>query len=162
MIEAFRTPPVKKSRRFFTLLLWALGIRRLEADSEYGEALARYRSWSTWPVSIMSIAVFILIAVKISLMVTGFIYAFTALNPEDVVMQYSLDTPVQEIILRSMTSIALEVAHSVPLWHTIPLVIMWLLAFVLDFIVSATLAENKGKWWKTHWGGIITALITIP
>jgi len=111
---------------------------------------------------VMSIGVFALIAVKIYLVMSTFLNAFNSLDPEAVVNAHSLSTPVHEIVMSTMLSIANEVMHAVPLALTIPLLILWLLAFVIDFIVAATLANNKKLWWKRHWGGIITALITIP
>jgi hypothetical protein len=110
----------------------------------------------------MSIGVFALIAVKLYLIMSTFLNAFNNLDPETVVNQYSLSTPVEEIVMSSMFSIANEVMHAVPLALTIPLLILWLLAFVIDFIVAASLANDKKLWWKRHWGGVITALITIP
>lgn len=151
-----------KKRGFGAWLLWALGIRRPSADSDYGPKLAAYRRWSTWPVTLMSIAVFILIAVKISLAMTAFITTFNSLDPETVVTQYELNTPVTVIIVNVMTELVMAVLHSIPWYIQYPLLVMWLLAFVIDFIVAATLANNKKQWWKTHWGGIITAIITIP
>lgn len=147
---------------FGSWLLWALGIRRPRADADYGEALLRYRSWSTWPVSIMSMAVFLLIAVKISILIGALTSTFNSLSPEAVVLEYSLNTPIPEILAITMFGIIAEVLHAVPLWLMIPLWLMWFLAFVVDFIVCAVLATPKGKWWKTHWGGIITAILTIP
>lgn len=153
---------VKPRRRFWTLLLWALGVRQLKADDEYGASLARYRRYSSWPVSIMSVAVFILIAVKITLITTAFITAFHALNPATVVMQHSLGAPVQEIVTSTMFGLMGSIIGVVPLWLTIVLWVLWTLVFVLDFTISATLADDKGKWWKRHWAGILTALITFP
>ncbi len=148
--------------RFWTWFLWALGIRTPSSDSEYGEKLAAYRRWSSLPVLIMSMSVFVLIAVKIYFVMSTFINAFNSLDAEAVVAQYNLSTPVEEIVLGSMMGIIQEVLHAVPLWLYIPLIILWLLAFVVDFIVAATLAQDKKLWWKRHWGGIITALVTIP
>lgn len=110
----------------------------------------------------MSLIVFVLIAVKLYLLMSAFINAFNALDPESVVNQYSLSTPIEEIVAGSMMGIAQELMHAVPLALTLPLLVLWLLAFVIDFIVAATLADNKKLWWKRHWGGIITALVTIP
>lgn len=145
-----------------TWILWALGIRTPRADSEYGERLANYRRWSGLPVSIMSMAVFLLIIVKLVMVFTAFFAAFNELDPEAIVLQYSLSTPVETIVIGVMAELFLAVWGAFPLYLHIPLILMWLLAFVVDFIVAATLAENKKLWWKRHWGGIITAIITIP
>lgn len=153
---------MKPKNRFWLWVLWALGARTPSSDSEYGERLARYRRWSSLPVMVMSIGVFTLIAVKIYLVISAFLNAFNSLDPETAVNSHSLSTPVHELVMTSLLSIAHEVMHAVPLALTIPLLILWLLAFVVDFIVAATLANNKKLWWKRHWGGVITALITIP
>jgi len=156
------TPVTPQKNRFWVWFLWALGVRTPSSDSEYGEKLAAYRRWSSIPVMVMSLAVFVLIGVKIFIVMSAFIGAFNALDPEVVVTQYNLNTPVEQIVLNSMGGIIQEVLHAVPLGLHIPLIILWLLAFVIDFVIAATLAENKKLWWKRHWGGIVTALVTIP
>lgn len=155
------TKPAQKNR-FWLWVLWALGVRTPASDAEYGKALARYRSWSSIPVLVMSLAVFALIALKITLVMSAFISAFNSQDLEAVVGSYELSTPVEQIILLTMLDLVQQAAHAFPLYLHIPLIVLWLLAFVVDFIVAATLAENKALWWKRHWGGIITALITIP
>ena len=152
----------KPRNRFGLWFLWALGVRTLSSDSEYGERLANYRKWSTIPVITMSITVFVLIAVKITLAMIAFVNAFNALDPETVIAQHDLNTPVITIVAGTMGTILTAVLHSFPLYLEIPLILLWLLAFVVDFIVAAVLAENKKLWWRRHWGGIVTALFTIP
>lgn len=152
----------KSKSRFWTWVLWAVGIRTASSDSEYGEKLTNYRKWSTTPVIIMSMGVFVLIAIKLTIAMTAFFEAFNALNPESVVSQHDLGTPVLQIVMSSMSGVLTAVVSSIPLWVELPLIILWLLAFVVDFIVAASLANNKKLWWKRHWGGVVTALVTIP
>lgn len=156
-------PTVEKpKRRFWSLFLWALGIRKLGADNEYGPALAHYRRWSRWPVSVLSILVFVLIATKLTIVVSAFMAAFQQLDPQTVVMQHSLHVPTMEIIMSTMTGLMGAVIHAIPFWLTITLWLSWLLAFVVDFIVCAVLATHKNLWWKRHWAGLITTIITFP
>lgn len=156
--------PVTAQRKsgFGTWFLWALGVRTPQSDSEYGEKLVKYRKWSSKPVTIASILVFVLIAVKLVLVFNAFFTAFNNLDAERIVLQHGLSTPVVTIVIGVFAEILGAVLHAVPWFVTAPLIILWLAAFVIDFIVAATLAENKKLWWKRHWGGIITALITIP
>lgn len=143
-------------------ILWALGIRSPGADAEYGERLARYRRWSSVPVATMSIAVFFLIFGKIYFAYLAIKATMETFNEDTVVAQYLGGMSEGDIIADFMGRMADSVLHASPLWLQIPLLILWLLAFVIDFIVAATLATNKKKWWRKHWGGIITAIVTLP
>jgi hypothetical protein len=143
-------------------ILWALGIRTPGADAEYGETLARYRKWSSLPVAVMSMAVFILIFGKIYYAYLAIKATMETFNEATVVAQYLGGMSEGDIILDFMGRMADSVLHASPLWLQLPLLILWLLAFVIDFIVAASLATNKKRWWRKHWGGIITAIVTLP
>lgn len=143
-------------------ILWALGIRTPGADAEYGEKLARYRRWSSLPVAIMSMAVFVLILGKIYYAYLAIKATLDTFNEATVVAQYMGGMSESDIILDFMGRMADSVLHASPLWLQLPLLVLWLLAFVIDFIVAATLATNKKRWWRKHWGGIITAFVTLP
>lgn len=143
-------------------VLWALGIRTPGADAIYGEKLANYRKWSSIPVAAMSIAVFVLIIGKIYFAVQAITAVMSTFNEETVVAQYLSGISEADIIADFLSRLAESVLHASPLWLMIPLVTFWLLAFVVDFIVAAVLAEPKGLWWRRHWGGIITAIVTLP
>lgn len=143
-------------------ILWSLGVRTPTADSEYGERLARYRRWSSIPVAVMSIAVFFLILVKIGFAIVAIQGTLATFNEATVVAQYFSGMSEGAIIMDFMTRLANSVMRATPLPFQLVLLVLWLFAFVIDFIVAATLAEGKRIWWKRHWGGIITAIVTIP
>jgi len=140
-----------------------VGIRSPRAEREFGERLYRYRLWSRWPVTIMSMAAFVLVVLKIILGAVTFFHTWYGLDPTKVVLSYDLSTPVVDIILDQMKHIFFTVMFSVgPIWLAAPLTVCWALAFVADFIICASLAQQRRRWWTTHWGGIITAIITVP
>lgn len=147
---------------FWKLFLWAVGIRLVSVDSEYGLKLQKYRKYTALPITVMSTSLFLLIAVKIVLVLATLVHTFLLVDPEVAVGQHNLSTPVLEIIVSEIVSAFFATMSSIPWFFHWPLIAIWFLAFVVDFAVAATLAENKKRWWKTHWGGILAALFTIP
>lgn len=143
-------------------LLWIFGVRTPESEAAYGEKLIAYRRWSAIPVSAMSIGVFVLILLKLWFAFQAIMFALSGFNEETVVAQYMAGESKGDIIAGFMTGLAESVLHASPIWLQIPLLTLWLLAFVVDFIICATLATNKANWWRNHWAGILTAFITIP